>query len=135
MAEQQVEEANTRVREIPRIGPQRDGIYLPAWINSHAAGSRPRSKRRLQQGPRARGMVEHLTEIGVLAYHGSKCEEARTDLERAIESAPSYQKAHYYYALTLSRLGRKTEADREFTIAKGLQKEHGAELHLAATQP
>jgi Tfp pilus assembly protein PilF len=76
-----------------------------------------------------------LTEIGGLAYRASKYEEAKTDLERAIESAPSYQKAHYYYALTLSKLGRKTEADHEFTIAKDLQKEHGTELHVLAAQP
>lgn len=76
-----------------------------------------------------------LTEIGVLAYRAANYEKAKTDLESAIQSAPAYQKAHYYYALTLSRLGQKTEAEREFALAKSLQKEHGGEHQVAAAQP
>ena len=76
-----------------------------------------------------------LTEVGVLAYRAAKYDEAKADLERAIESAPGYQKAHYYYALTLSRLGQKEQAEREFAVAKSLQKEHGGEHHLMAAQP
>ncbi|MBV9762053.1 MAG: tetratricopeptide repeat protein [Acidobacteriaceae bacterium] len=53
------------------------------------------------------------TEIGVIAFRAFHYEEAKSDLQRAIESAPSYQKAHYYYALRLSKLGRKTDAERE----------------------
>ena len=76
-----------------------------------------------------------LTDMGILAYRAARYDEAKVDLATAIESAPEYQKAHYYYALTLSRLGRKPEAEREFALAKTLQKEHGGEHPLRAAQP
>ena len=65
-----------------------------------------------------------LTGLAILAYRASNFEQARTYCEQAIAATPGYQKAHYYYALTLSRLGRKPEADREFAAARRLQKPH-----------
>lgn len=76
-----------------------------------------------------------LTELGVLAFRAARYEKAKSNLEQAIKGAPTYQKAHYYYALTLAKLGRKADAEHEFELAKSLQKEHGAELGSAATQP
>lgn len=76
-----------------------------------------------------------LTEIGALDFRAGKYDDAKASLQRAIESAPAYQKAHYYYALTLSRLGQKTDADREFALATNLQKQHGGEHHLLKAQP
>jgi len=71
-----------------------------------------------------------LTEIGVFAFRSSEYEIAKTNLEQAVASAPTYQKAHYYYALTLAKLGDKTEAERQFKMAQALQKSHTAESHL-----
>jgi tetratricopeptide (TPR) repeat protein len=67
-----------------------------------------------------------LTGIGVLAYRDGDYPEAKTNLEEAVANAPKYQKAHYYFALTLAKLGDKTNAGREFEISKSLQKRHGA---------
>lgn len=75
-----------------------------------------------------------LTELGMLAYRAGQYKDAQIRLQKAIDSAPQYQKAHYYYALTLSRLGEKTEAEREFAVARRLQKEHAGE-HQLAPQP
>ena len=69
-----------------------------------------------------------LTGLGILAFRARRFSDARRCLEEAINGAPSYQKAHYYYALTLSRLGSKPEAAREFALAKELQKPHLAPL-------
>jgi tetratricopeptide (TPR) repeat protein len=136
MAEQQLDEAKHAFEKSFALQPnQTESIFQLGEIAVQQGQNDTASedfRKVLSRDPRHGGA---LTEIGVLAYRASKYDEAKIDLERAIESAPSYQKAHYYYALTLSKLGRKTEADHEFTISKNLQKEHGAELHLAATQP
>jgi tetratricopeptide (TPR) repeat protein len=76
-----------------------------------------------------------LTELAILAYRQGKYDDAKAGLERAIASAPQYQKAHYYYALTLAKLGQKTDAEREFAVSRTLQKQHGGGHQLLATQP
>ena len=69
-----------------------------------------------------------LTGLGIIAFRADQYVQARSYLEAAIASAPSYQKAHYYLGLTLSRLGSKAAAAREFDLAKQLQKPHLAPL-------
>ena len=75
-----------------------------------------------------------LTEIGVFAFRSSEYDVAKTTLKQAIASAPTYQKAHYYYALTLAKLGNKAEAEQEFDISRRLEKSHTAESHLLTPQ-
>jgi tetratricopeptide (TPR) repeat protein len=72
-----------------------------------------------------------LTGLGTLAYRAGKLDEALGYLERAVAAAPSYYKAHYYYALTLKKLGKKEDSDREFQIATGLQKHDAPVARLA----
>ena len=72
-----------------------------------------------------------LTGLGTLVYRAGKLDEALGYLERAVASAPSYYKAHYYYALTLKKLGKKEDSDREFQIATGLQKHDAPVARLA----
>jgi tetratricopeptide (TPR) repeat protein len=67
-----------------------------------------------------------LAGLGVLAYRTGDYIEAKAKLEGAIALSANYQKAHYYYALTLSKLGYKQQAGQQFEIAKSLQKPHGA---------
>lgn len=78
----------------------------------------------LQRNPNHAGA---LTSLGVIAYRSAQYAEAEQYLDHAASSAPSYQKAHYYRALTLSKLSRKGEAQREFELAKKLQPPHGFE--------
>lgn len=63
-----------------------------------------------------------LTELGVIAFKSAKYDEAKGDLQQAVAAAPNYQKAHYYYALTLSKMGEKERAAGEFALAKQLQQ-------------
>jgi tetratricopeptide (TPR) repeat protein len=63
-----------------------------------------------------------LTEVAVLALHDLRYQESADLLHRAVNSSPSYQKAHYYLGVALGKLGRKEESDREFAIATELKK-------------
>ncbi len=75
-----------------------------------------------------------LTELGAMEYRAADYDKAKDDLERAIASAPSFQKAHYFYALTLRKLGEKEESEKEFAISRSLQKTHTVEPRLADGQ-
>jgi len=78
-----------------------------------------------------------LTGMGVLAYRAKNYAEAEKYLSKAVQYAPDYVEAHQSYALTLARLGRKTDAARESSLATSLREQqeklrHG--YHLI-TQP
>jgi tetratricopeptide (TPR) repeat protein len=64
-----------------------------------------------------------LADAGQALYREKKYAEAFPYLQRAIEAAPTYQPGHYYLGLTLSRLGRKEESDRELLTAQKLADE------------
>lgn len=61
-----------------------------------------------------------LTGLGMLAYHEKNYAEAAQSLSRAVAVSPDYQPAHYYYGLTLRRLGRQADAERELQLATEL---------------
>ncbi|MBZ5583114.1 MAG: tetratricopeptide repeat protein [Acidobacteriia bacterium] len=67
-----------------------------------------------------------LAGLGIIAYRAKEYLTAEKQLAGSVRSAPSFQKAHYYYGLTLSKLGRKAEADREFALAKSPGTDSGA---------
>jgi len=46
--------------------------------------------------------------------------KAEAFLERAVAAAPGYQAGHYYLGLTLARLGRKEDSQRELELATKL---------------
>lgn len=66
---------------------------------------------------------------GALAGSGEACfrqkhyDQALDFLNRAIGAAPDYQPGHYYLGLTLARLGRKEESERELATAARLADE------------
>jgi len=66
---------------------------------------------------------------GALAGSGEACfrekhyDRALDFLNRAIAAAPDYQPGHYYRGLTLARLGRKDDAERELALAAKLADE------------
>lgn len=124
MAEQKLDEAQRSFEQSLALEPnQTESIYQLGEIalaKEQDAEARRRFEQVLDRDPHHAGA---LTECGIMAYREAKYESARGLLEQAVASAPSYQKAHYYYALTLSKLGRKSEADREFALARQLQKQ------------
>ena len=64
-----------------------------------------------------------LTGMGILAYRSKRYVDARDMLMQAVAAAPEYQPAHYYFGLTLARLGDKEASTRELKIAAELASE------------
>jgi tetratricopeptide (TPR) repeat protein len=64
-----------------------------------------------------------LTESGQALYQAKKYQEALPFLEQAVAAAPEYQPAHYYLGLTLARLGRNADAEKELATALKLANE------------
>jgi tetratricopeptide (TPR) repeat protein len=76
-------------------------------------------KRVLERDPRHGGA---LTEMGVIAFRRGDYVKAEQYLRDAVAAVPEYGPAHYQYALTLNKLGRKQEAQKEFATAYALNK-------------
>jgi tetratricopeptide (TPR) repeat protein len=73
----------------------------------------------LQRDPKHGGALEGTGE----AYFKKKdFEKAEDFLERAISAAPDYSPSHYYLGLTLTKLGRKSEATQQLALAAKLAK-------------
>lgn len=64
-----------------------------------------------------------LTGMGIIAFRGKNYDQAEQYLARAEKAAPNYQPAHYYRGLTLARLGRKDESQREMQTAASLDRQ------------
>jgi tetratricopeptide (TPR) repeat protein len=75
-----------------------------------------------------------LTGTGEAYFKQKQYAKAEEFLERAIVAAPEYETAHYYLGLTLARLGRKDDSERELTLASKLADVAGKKarsgLHL-----
>ncbi len=76
-----------------------------------------------------------LVGLGQIAFQARNYPQAATFLERAVKAAPEYGPAHYYYGLTLARLGRKTEADEELKKATELGQAAAKPVQAAPTGP
>ncbi len=71
-----------------------------------------------------------LTGMGLIAYRSKNYGLADTYLSKAVLYAPDYAPAHRFYAMTLARLGRHEESEREIALAQKLtdqqnQLQHG----------
>ncbi len=58
-----------------------------------------------------------LTGMGILEFRKKQYGAAADYLKQAVRVTPQFQTAHYYYGLTLSKLGRKEEAESELAVA------------------
>lgn len=61
-----------------------------------------------------------LAGAGEACFHQKHYDQALDYLHQAVAAAPDYQPGHYYLGLTLSRLGRKDESERELATAAKL---------------
>jgi len=61
-----------------------------------------------------------LAGCGEALFREKQYDKALDFLDRAIADAPDYQTGHYYRGLTLARLGRKEESERELATAAAL---------------
>lgn len=79
-----------------------------------------------------------LTGLAILAYRQKRYDEAESYLEEAVKDAPYFQTARYYHGLTLAKLGRKDESEKELAVsvqladAANARKDEGRRL---ATDP
>jgi tetratricopeptide (TPR) repeat protein len=64
-----------------------------------------------------------LTGAGQARYRQKQFAPASDYLSRAVAAAPTYQPAHYYYGLTLLRLGHTEQSKRELQLASALSEE------------
>jgi tetratricopeptide (TPR) repeat protein len=64
-----------------------------------------------------------LAGAGQAYFRQKQYAEAEEFLQRAVAAAPNYQAAHYYLGLTLARLGRKEDSQRELSLATRLADE------------
>jgi tetratricopeptide (TPR) repeat protein len=63
-----------------------------------------------------------LTGLAILNYEEKNYDSAESELEAAIKSEPEDRTTRYYHGLTLARLGRKKEAEAEFSRAVQLSE-------------
>lgn len=68
-----------------------------------------------------------LVGSGIAYFKLKQYEKAEEFLDKAISAAPDYQPGHYYLGLTLARLGKKTEAEREFAVATRLANQDNSQ--------
>lgn len=128
IAEQRLDDAQAAFEKSLSLKPdQTESVYQLGEIaleQDRADKARERFQQVLAKDPNHAGA---LTGAAMIEYRAAHYNEAIALLERAIAATPNYQKAHYYHALALSKLGRKDEADKEFAVARSLQKAHAAQ--------
>jgi tetratricopeptide (TPR) repeat protein len=90
----------------------------------------------LARNPRHGGA---LTGAGEAEYRQKRYQQAADYLKRAVVDAPGYQPAHYYYGLTLARLGQKEDSNRELALAAKMadeqNKKESQRIELNQTTP
>lgn len=67
-----------------------------------------------------------LAGAGIAHFRQKQYGEAEKSLEEAVAHAPDYQPSHYYLGLTLARLGRKQDSDRELALAAKMAEEQNS---------
>jgi tetratricopeptide (TPR) repeat protein len=70
-----------------------------------------------------------LAGTGEAYFKQKQYTQAEEALERAVAAAPEYQKGHYYLGLTLARLGRKEDSERELALSTRLADEANRKAH------
>jgi tetratricopeptide (TPR) repeat protein len=114
---------------------QTEGYYELGDIalkQGDAPGALANFEKTLARDPRHGGALEGA---GEAHFKLKQYEEARSLLERAIEAAPDYPPSHYYLGLTLARLGKKEEAQRELAKASELSEKQNASGGLRLQKP
>jgi tetratricopeptide (TPR) repeat protein len=72
-----------------------------------------------------------LAGTGEAYFKQKQYAQAEEFLERAVSAAPDYQTGHYYLGLTLARLGRKDDSERELALATKLADEANRKAHMS----
>ena len=125
--QQRADEARSEFQRSITLQPvQTESYYQIGQLEldaHHDAQAQPLFRRTLDRDPNHGGA---LTGMGILAYRARDYSRAEGYLAAAVKAAPDYAPAHYYLGLTLVRLGKKDEGDRELLRATELG--HAASL-------
>jgi tetratricopeptide (TPR) repeat protein len=123
--ELRVDEAKTELERSIALQPVQTESYYElgqiALDGQHDAEAKPLFLKALARNPNHGGA---LAGMGILAYRAKDYVGAERYLAQAVVNAATYQPAHYYYGLTLARLGKKEQSERELKIAISLQPSH-----------
>jgi len=135
VSEQKLDQARAAFERSLELQPeQTESVFQLGLIDARTGNNdaaRERFEKVLARDPHHAGA---LTEKAVLAFREHRYDDSAALLQTAIASAPGYEKAHYYLALTLARLGRKQESERELQVAASLKKGPAKERLLALPQ-
>jgi tetratricopeptide (TPR) repeat protein len=122
-AEEKLEQAKAAFTQSLALQPQQTESEFQLAEIALKQGETEEARREyetvLQRDPRHAGA---LTGIGIIQFRSGYYAAARQNLKQAVEIAPAYPKAHYYYALVLSKTGDAQQAKHELSIAAELQK-------------
>lgn len=124
--EQRSEDARKEFERSLHLQPiQTESYYEIGQLDLNAqndAQAKPLFQKVIARDPNHGGA---LVGLGQIAFRDKDYAAAESYLVRAVKAAPKYPPAHYYYGLTLSRLGRKAEADQELQLSTQLGHDAG----------
>jgi tetratricopeptide (TPR) repeat protein len=120
----QFDKARAEFEESLRLQPEQTEAYyqlgdIDLKLNQYPAAL-DQFEKTLARNPKHGGA---LADAGEVCFREKKYDEALGYLQRAIVAAPNYQPGHYYLGLTLGRLGRKEESEKELAMAAKLADE------------
>jgi tetratricopeptide (TPR) repeat protein len=124
-------EAAAHLRASVRLQPLQTASYYYLGLVARDQGDAPQAIRLfadvLSKHPDHALSYEAL---GILLFNERRYQEAKVNLEKAVELNPKSVKANYQLGLLLSRLGEKEAAAQKFDLAKSLRQEDEATSRL-----
>ena len=129
--ESKLGEAAAHLRESVRLEPLQTASYYYLGLVARDQGDAPQAIRLfadvLSKHPDHALSYEAL---GILLFNDRRYQEAKVNLDKAVELNPKSVKANYQLGLLLSRLGDKEAAAQKFDLAKSLRQEDEATSRL-----
>jgi tetratricopeptide (TPR) repeat protein len=117
----QLDQARAEFQRSIELRPQQTEAYYQLGEIAIQQGNYPEAlanfSKTLAGNPKHGGA---LVGTGVVYFKQKQYDKAEEFLEKATGASPDYQPGHYYLGLTLARLGRKEESDRELAVATKL---------------
>ena len=129
--ESKLGEAAQHLRESVRLQPRQATSYYYLGLVARDQGDPPQAIRLftdvLSKYPDHALSYEAL---GILLFNDRRYQEAKVNLEKAVQLNPKSVKSNYQLGLLLSRLGEKEAAAQKFDLAKSLRQEDEATSRL-----
>ncbi len=118
------DEARPQFEKSIALDPRQSESYYQLGLLDLDAGDYDAAMRNLQHALDAKPTdALTLTALGRVEFEQKHYPEAISHLQQAVSLDDSIQEAHYYWGLTLARVGRKQESDQQLEIAARLEEE------------